>query len=135
MGFRGESALFGGEKVEKSFRSTMSPCSRKSGYFEVWLILNRRSLRRSLPVRLTIGRKKVLHTLWGLRGGLSDSFHEGIGTEFWMVESKSVVLVENFEGAPCVRHSSSIEKWAEPEPDEKYERSEEYQGRVEERYA
>ena len=47
VGFRGESTLFGGEKVEKSFRSTMSPCSRKSGYFEVWLILNRRSLRRS----------------------------------------------------------------------------------------
>ena len=113
----------------------MSPCSRKSGYFEVWLILNRRSLRRSLPVRLTIGLQKVRQTLWGLLVGLSDSFHEGIGTEFGMVESKSVVLVENFEGAPCVRHSSSIEKWAEPEPDEKYERPEEGEGRVEERYA
>ena len=87
------------------------------------------------PVRLTIGLQKVRQTLWGLLVGLSDSFHEGIGTEFGMVESKSVVLVENFEGAPCVRHSSSIEKWAEPEPDEKYERPDEGEGRVEKRYA
>ena len=47
VGFRQKSTPCGGEKVEKSFRSKMSPCSRKSGYFEVWLILNRRSLRRS----------------------------------------------------------------------------------------